>query len=115
MFRNGKLKGQVAKRGTTGKTLDLKGSNLKPLRGIDLETVKQLLTDLKDKKLSVKELTKECTKIKQLRIVQQAFLEETGAETWEDAETRFPDFTTAKAMDEFATKTTKQSLGTSTR
>ena len=115
MFSNGELKGQVAKRGTTGKTLDLRGSNFKPLRGIDLQTVAQLLTDMKNKKLSVKELIKECTRIKQLRVVQQAFMEETGAESWDDAKSRFPEFTTARAMDEFVTKTSKQALGASNR
>lgn len=101
MHSKGELKGQVAKRGTIGKNLDLKGSNFKPLRGLDLVNVRQLSQDLISRKLSLQELSKECSKIKQLHIIQRALVEQTGSESWDEAERRFPAFTSSKALDEF--------------
>ena len=100
MYSKGEVKGQVAKRGSLGKKLDLKGSNFK-LRGLDMEVVTELLTEVAKDKISITEMGAECLKIKRLRDIQRAFVKETGVKSWEEAESKFPEFTTAEAFDEF--------------
>ena len=85
MYGNWELKGQVARRGSLEKTLDLKGSNFKPLRGIEFPIIKQLLEDIVSKKLSFQELARECARIKQLHIVQLALQQQMGSNSWSEA------------------------------
>ena len=49
----GKLKGQVISRTEKGidSIIDLKGSSFKPFRGLDSDTLYQLLTDIDNKKM----------------------------------------------------------------
>ena len=104
-FSLGKLKGQNSTRGSIGKKFDLKGNNFKPLRGLDLEVVKQLLEEVAANEKSLQELAKDCTKTKRMREVQKAFVSETGLKTWEEAVSKFPEFANAEALDEFASST----------
>ena len=46
-------------------------------------------------------MTKEAKKIKKLKEVQKNFMQATGAPTWQAAQTLYPAFTTAEALDEF--------------
>ena len=101
MYSKGEVKGQVAKRGSLGKKLDLKGSNFKHMRGLDVEVVMELLTEVAEDEIGITEMGAECLKIKRLRDIQGAFVKETGVESWEEAQSKFPDFTTSEAFDEF--------------
>ena len=42
-----------------------------------------------------------CSKVKQLRLVQKAFLENVGMETWDDAVRKLSSFASTEALDEF--------------
>ena len=80
---DGILKGQQisrSKKGTMTKPPDLKGSNFKGLRGIDSDSVLRLLQDLENRKITLKELSTQCTSIKMLLKVQTAFVKGTNCE-----------------------------------
>ena len=53
MYAEGGIKSQSCPRGSMGKKLDLKGSNFKPMRGLDISTVTSLLEQLTKEKLSM--------------------------------------------------------------
>lgn len=97
----GELKDQTAKRGSLGQKLDLKGNNFKPLRGLEIEVVNNLLSSVESKETSIGEMAKQAKKIKNLKEIQKKFMELTGVATWAEAEEKFPTFTTAEALDEF--------------
>ena len=48
MYSLTQLKGQTSKRGSLGQQLDLKGGNLKPLRGLEGGVTKEILEALVD-------------------------------------------------------------------
>lgn len=77
------------------------GSNFKPLRGLDVEVVHQLLKEVADKEMSMQEMMVECRDVKVMKEVQAAFMRETGISSWEEATENFPAFVTADALDEF--------------
>ena len=77
------------------------GSNFKSLRGLDVGIVHQLLVDVAEKEMTMQEMISECKDIKHLKEVQGAFLKETGSASWDEAQSTFPMFTTAEALDEF--------------
>lgn len=64
-------------------------------------SITSLLKQLTEKELSIAEMAKECKKMKILRDLQRAFVEQTGVKTWEEAEEKFPDFASAEALDQF--------------
>lgn len=104
MYRNSQLKGQHvarSKKGTSGKCPDLKGSQLKCLRGIESSVVHRLLVEVKEQQISLKELSCECISIKQLHRVQSAFVKGTNCDDWEEAQHRFPAHTTAQQLEPF--------------
>ena len=101
MFAEGNIKGQNCPRGSVGKKLDLKGCNFKPMRGLDMSTITSLLERLTEKEMSIAEMTKECRKMKTLRDLQKAFVEQTGVKAWEEAVEKFPEFASAEALDQF--------------
>ena len=99
-----KLKGQVlshTKKGTAAKPPDLKASNFKCLRGIEASVVSRLLCELKECKISIRELSSECKSIKQLHKVQVAFLKGTNSISWEAATQKFPKYATAAQLEPF--------------
>ena len=94
-----------------GQKLDLKGCNFKPLRGLDLATVTDLLEQLAKGEMSVADMAKVCKKVKSLRELQKAFVDETGVNTWEEAVQKFPEFANAEALDQFIEGNTKKIIG----
>jgi hypothetical protein len=104
MFMEAELKSQSvprSKKGTTGKLLDLKGSQFKCLRGIEVPEVHRLLIELKNSKISLKEMSYECATMKQVQKVQVAFIRGTNCKNWDDACERFPLFATAEQLEPF--------------
>ena len=81
--------------------MDLKGNNFKPLRGLEMEVVEEVLTEVAEKKMSLKEMAQYCIKVKTLKRVQKALVEATGLDSWADATDKIPDFTTTEVLDEF--------------
>ena len=81
--------------------MDLKGNNFKPLRGLEMEVVEEVLREVAENKMSLKEMAQHCTKVKNLKKVQKSLVEATGLESWADAVNKLPDFTTTEALDEF--------------
>lgn len=110
MYAEGGIKSQSCPRGSMGKKLDLKGSNFKPMRGLDISTVTSLLEQLTKEELSIPEMAKECKKVKSLRELQKAFIDETGVKTWKEAEEKFPLFASAEALDQFIEGNTKKAI-----
>ena len=74
----GQLKGQTSKRGSLGKRMDLKGNNFKPLRGLEMEVVEEVLTEVTEK-MSLKEMY--CIKVKNLKRVQKVLVEATSLDS----------------------------------
>lgn len=66
LYSMGEIKGQTAKRGSLGKKLDLKGSNFKHARGLNVTVVHELLCEVAANEKSVAEMTAECIKVKRL-------------------------------------------------
>ncbi len=95
------MKGQTAKRGTLGKKLNLKGSNFKNARGLEVAMVHELLSEMASGEMSLAEMTAECNKVKRLRDLQQSFVDQTGSVSWEEATSKYPAYTTSEALDEF--------------
>ena len=97
-YAEGGIKSQSCPRGSMGKKLDLKGSNFKLMRGLDISTVTSLLKQLMKEELSIPEMAKECKKVKSLRDLQKAFTDETGVKTWKEAEEKFPHLLVLKPL-----------------
>ena len=101
LYAKAKLKGQVlphTKKGTAAKPPDLMASNCKC---VEASVVSRLLAELKDCKISLRELASECKSIKQLQKVQSAFLKGTNSTSWEEAQEHFPEYTTASQLEPF--------------
>ena len=75
--------------------LDLKGGNFKCLHGLPLTTVTQMLLEVAERKLSLKEIAADCQSIKDLQKVQTVFLKCTNTSSWEEAETKYPKYACA--------------------
>ena len=68
-YSSADIKGQkvpCTRKGVCSKPLDLKGSTLKCLRGVDLSMVKKLLQNVANGVLSLNELASQCVSVKQL-------------------------------------------------
>ena len=103
-YSKGNLKGQHvprSKKGTVAKPPDLKGSKLKCLRGVGEDVVCRLLEELSEGKLTLLEMSTECSSIKQLQKVQSAFIKGTNCTSWDDAKEKHPLFTTAEQLEPF--------------
>jgi hypothetical protein len=103
-FVDVELKSQTvprAKKGTTAKQLDLKGSQFKCLRGIEVSNVHRLLVEVSDCTISLREMGSECTALKLMQKVQSAFVRGTNSETWEMACDNFPKYTTSEYLEPF--------------
>ena len=66
-----------------------------------MATVQDVLSRVENKDLSIPQMMKESRKIKDLKEVQKAFMDAMGAGSWEEAQEKYPTFTTADALDEF--------------
>ena len=69
-------------------------SNFKPMRGLIVKMAEELLESVVDMELSIQEMATECKEIKWLRDIQDEFVRQTGSSSWEEAEHKFPAFTT---------------------
>lgn len=75
-----------------------------------MATITSLLKRLSEEEISVAEMAKECKKVKTLRDLQKAFVEETGVKTWDEAEEKFPNFANAEALDQFVESNVKKMI-----
>ena len=102
-YSEGRLKDQAVPRSKKGvKSFpDLKGSTFKPFRGIEPKEVHHLMSELCERKISLKEAGVLCQDMKQLQKIQQSFMKITNCETWPAAQGRFPQFTTAGKLEPF--------------
>ena len=66
-----------------------------------MATVYQLLSDLSQKKYSLKEILAHCNDIKAVQKVQTSFLKVTNYESWEEASTKYPHYTTSEKLEPF--------------
>ena len=105
LFSEGKLKNQVVSRSKKGINSfpDLKGSTFKPFRGLDANTVHELLQQIQRKDSSIKEALSQCNDIKALQKIQVSFVKATNADNWEDAVAKYPKFTTPHKLEPFKT------------
>ena len=79
----------------------MKASKFRCLRGIETSVVNRLLSEVKDCELSLRELSSECTSIKQLQKVQATFVKGTNTTSWEDAQHQFPQYATSSQLEPF--------------
>ena len=103
-FNNADLKSQIvprSKKGTVTKKLDLKGSQFKCLRGVEMSEVRRLLLEVSDSVISLKEMSSECIAIKHLHKVQAAFVQGTNCTDWNEAREKFPKYTTAEQLEPY--------------
>lgn len=103
-YSNANIKGQKvprSKKGVGSTSLDLKGSTLKCLRGIDLSMVEKLLQNVADGALSLHELASQCVSVKQLGKVQAAFIKATNCASWSEVEERFPEYVQPEKLEVF--------------
>lgn len=68
--------------------------------------------DVAEKEMTMQEMVTECKHIKRLKEMQAAFLKETGSASWEEAQLKFPSFTSVEALDEFRSCNFTQSVPT---
>lgn len=102
-YSEGKLKNQVVSRSKKGINSfpDLKGSTFKPFRGLDQNTVHELLQQIQRRESSIKEAVSQCNDIKALQKIQASFLKVTNADDWEDAVAKYPQYTTPHKLEPF--------------
>ena len=93
LYSLSQLKGQSSKRGGLGQRMDLKWNNFKPLRGLEIEVVLEVLQEVAEKNMNLHEMASHCNKVKQLKVVQKSFIEATGMENWEEVTEKLPSFT----------------------
>lgn len=79
------------------------GSTFKPFRGLNMDTVHDLLHDVSEGTTSLKEAIKKCQDIKTLQKVQSAFVKATSCGNWDSAVEKYPNFTTADMLEPFKT------------
>ena len=103
-FSNAELKAQVVPRslkGTITKQPDLKGSQFKCLRGVDVSEIYRLLKEVNDTDMSLKEMSSECVSIKHLRKVQAAFVQGTNCNNWNEACEKYSKYATAEQLEPY--------------
>lgn len=71
------------------------------LRGLDEESVHDLLQNVKDKKLSLMKLNETCRELKKLQTLRKLFVKEVGSISWEEAVAKFPHYTTDDQLKQF--------------
>jgi len=79
----------------------LPGSSFKPFRGLDQETLCQLMAGISSKALTFREAVSKCSDIKAIQKVRSCFMKVTGCKTWEQAEDKYPYYTTAEKLEPF--------------
>ena len=80
-FSSGETKGQIickSKQGVGSIELDCKGTQFKCLRGLVLKKVKNVLDDVANGELSLKEMAVKCHNLKQKRSIEEAFVRQLG-------------------------------------
>ena len=80
---------------------DLKASTFKVFRGLDLETIHQLLTDVDNSAISIKEATTQYADIKALQKIQQGFMRVMNVSSWDEAKEMYPQHTTSEKLEPF--------------
>ena len=103
LYSEGQLKDQSVPHSKKGVKAfpDLKGSTFKPFRGIEAESVHQLMHELSECQISLKEAAVLCGDIKQLNRIQLSFTKITNCKNWSEAQEKFPQFTTAGMLEPF--------------
>ncbi|XP_065913661.1 uncharacterized protein [Dysidea avara] len=90
-----------SKKGAKGQVPDLPGSSFKPFRGLDQDTLCQLMADISSKKLTFREAVSKCSDIKAIQKVRNCFMKVTGCKTWEQAEEKYPCYTSSEKLEPF--------------
>lgn len=81
--------------------LDCKGSYFKPLRGLDEDARRDLLSQLFGEEISFQELAASCKYAKQMRNVQSSFMKYLDIPSWEIAVQKYPEHTTSERLEPF--------------
>ena len=104
-YESFKIKDQSLSRAQRGKSrpakLDCKGGYFKPLRGIDEDARRDLLSRLLEEEISFLELASSCKYAKKMRIVQSSFMRYLDIPSWEVAVKKFPEHTTNVRLEPF--------------
>ena len=72
--------------------LDCKGFKFKGLRGLDQNSVLNVLNKVKDGSLKLNNINNHCYQLKVLEKVKTSFIKLVGAENWEDARKIHPEY-----------------------
>ena len=103
-YSSGETKGQIickSKQGVGSIELDCKGTQFKCLRGLGLKKVKNVLDDVANGELSLKEMAVKCHNLKQKRSIEEAFVRQLGLKDWDEAKTKYPRYTSEVVLDQF--------------
>ena len=89
------------KKSTSASKHDCRGSNFRELRGLNSDIVHNLLVQVCNGEISLSHLNKECKRRKRLQKLKEAFANEVGEESWEQASHKYPRYATEAALERF--------------
>ena len=102
-FENGKLKGQKLTRKQLMTKPEIKQTQFQSLLPLQEAKQVELLQKLVSKEITLKELKQTAAKEKRMGDVKEKFLHLTNCNKWEEAEERFLQHATDKALEQFVT------------
>lgn len=106
-LKDQKLSKTMRKRFNTS-TLDCKGVNFKPIRGIDISSRKGFLSKVANQEISFSELSVLCREHKRIQEVKQNFMKYHNLSSWDAAQEKYPVFTRPERLKPFVGMQFKQ-------
>ena len=101
LYEQAKLKGQKLRLATLLHKPEFKQNYLSPIRSLSVSEQCSLLQRVVDLELSLSDMQTEANVVKQRSALQVAFQKLTNVQSWEEAQERFPHFTTAEQLNRF--------------
>ena len=83
---------------------ECRGSNFRELRNLEESTVFSMLQRVANDDMMLNELNHECKRVKSMLKLKEAFKNEVGEHTWEEAAQKYPDFATESRLVRFSGK-----------
>lgn len=105
LFEAGKLcKLPKCKQGLLSASVECAPSNFKGLRGLSEEVVSDILDEVINKKVDLKQINNKCKEIKDIKKMKIEFSKQTGVKNWSEAQQAFPYYATDDKLQQFAGK-----------
>ena len=100
-YKQGQLKDQKLSRKHLLATPEFKQHLLQPLHHLEADFQQSVLKRVQDNELSLAEMKKEAAEFRSLTTIKATFLRLTSTNTWNDAEGKFPTFTSIKRLSQY--------------